>query len=427
MSDKRTAPTRGSAGRETWLDVAKGACILLVVLWHVVTKWYLDVAWHSALPFPGFWGGLGTQLLPLRMPVFFAVSGVLAASAVQRSWPELLRSRVAKFAALYVLWVVIQTMLFWPVPGFGTAHARSVGELVEQVTVSPTNLWYLYALALYFVLARLVRRVPTGVVLAVAAGVATAVSAGLISGGENRWQVLQNFLFFALGLRCHPQIRSFAHSVRLRTVALAVGGFAVVAVAMQALDASGWVGVWTGASLLAVLVGVSLAALASRYDVAPVRGLEQLGARTLPLYVLHLPVVALVDALLDGPLERVLPTGTVAAAVAPVMVTAVVVVISLSAYRVLGAVGLGRLFDPLSGGSASVDAVGEAGRRLPHRGGDRREVDAALAGVGHGDAGEREAVVVEDRGGHGREARGDLAVLGREPALPGLAEDDAQR
>ncbi|MEV4522046.1 hypothetical protein AB0J77_17600 [Micromonospora tulbaghiae] len=48
--------TEGNAppdGRVVWADVAKGACIVLVVLWHVVVKDYLRIDWRVGLPVPG--------------------------------------------------------------------------------------------------------------------------------------------------------------------------------------------------------------------------------------------------------------------------------------------------------------------------------------------------------------------------------------
>lgn len=86
MDTARTAPQAGAAPivtrervawadsatreRVAWADSAKGACILLVVLWHVVIKHYRRIDWHDAARIPGAWGTLGEQLLPLRMPLF---------------------------------------------------------------------------------------------------------------------------------------------------------------------------------------------------------------------------------------------------------------------------------------------------------------------------------------------------------------------
>ena len=118
-----SAPERPPRSRESWADVAKGACILLVVLWHVITKHYLQVDWRLAVPLPGAWGLLGEQLLPLRMPLFFAISGMFAAGAVSRSWRVLARSKVAKFGYLYAVWLLIHTAVLTLVPDFDTARA----------------------------------------------------------------------------------------------------------------------------------------------------------------------------------------------------------------------------------------------------------------------------------------------------------------
>jgi uncharacterized membrane protein YcfT len=55
-------------------------------------------------------------MLTLRMPLFFTISGMLAASAVHRSWRVLGRGKVAKFLYLYVLWFLIHAGLLALVP-----------------------------------------------------------------------------------------------------------------------------------------------------------------------------------------------------------------------------------------------------------------------------------------------------------------------
>src|SRR5262245_4164499 len=72
--------------RMVWPDVAKGVCILLVVLWHTVNKHYLQVDWRIGGPVPALWGFVGDQLMTLRMPLFFTISGMFAVSAFHRPW-----------------------------------------------------------------------------------------------------------------------------------------------------------------------------------------------------------------------------------------------------------------------------------------------------------------------------------------------------
>jgi hypothetical protein len=62
VGETKEATRAGS--RVAWADVAKGVCILLVVLWHVIMKHYLQIQWRVAGPIPGAWGAFSEQLLP---------------------------------------------------------------------------------------------------------------------------------------------------------------------------------------------------------------------------------------------------------------------------------------------------------------------------------------------------------------------------
>lgn len=335
--------------RELWPDVAKGLCIVLVVLWHVVTKHHADVEWSSD-QVPTAWSFAMAQLLPLRMPLFFAVSGVFAASAVAASWRTLLRQRCGRFGALYALWLLIHTAVLALTPDFDTARARNVGELAEQLLISPTNLWYLYALALYFLVAKLTSRVPAAWLLPVAFAVSAAASAGLVPAGGNRWQVLQNLVFFLAALRLRGPLRRWAERATMAHAAAALVVFVGASGAMGVWDLRGVFGVWTVVSGTAVLFGVAGVAVLARRVPRGARALAWLGARTLPIYVLHLPLLAVVDRALDGLGGSLVPSGAVglvAAAVEPLVLTALLVTLCLLLHRGLLAVGLGRMFDPV--------------------------------------------------------------------------------
>ena len=98
-----TAP----APRVGWPDVAKGICILLVVLWHVVTKVVVGIPGAGAVT--DAWVMLNAQLLPLRIPLFFLVSGMFAARAVLAGDGASWRRRAGRLALLYLVWVLFQT------------------------------------------------------------------------------------------------------------------------------------------------------------------------------------------------------------------------------------------------------------------------------------------------------------------------------
>ncbi|NJI58145.1 acyltransferase family protein [Microbacterium oxydans] len=333
-----TAP----APRVGWPDVAKGICILLVVLWHVVTK--VAVGIPGAGPVTDAWVMLNAQLLPLRIPLFFLVSGMFAARAVFAASGGSWRRRAGRLALLYLVWVLIQTVVLALTPEFDTARATSGWELLAQLTISPTNLWYLLALAVYLTVGRLTRGLPTVAVLSVAFVIAAVAGAGLLPDLGNLWQLVQNLFFFLVGLRLRAIVERFA---RLSGVGVAVAlaaGYAGALAVVSVLGIRLVPGTWPLLCLVAVAFGVSLSVLLDRHVEVVARPLRWIGRRTLPIYVLHMMPLALIDAGLHAAGWRTTP---VLEAVGPLLLTAVVVAICLALHALLVRCGLAALFDPL--------------------------------------------------------------------------------
>lgn len=326
---------RPANNRLDWADVAKGACIVLVVLWHVIMKDYLQIDWRVGTPFPGAWGTVGEQLLPLRMPLFFAISGFFAANAVGRPWRVLGRSKVAKFLYLYGLWLCIHTALLSLAPDFNTEKAHGVLHFLEQLTITPSNLWYLQALAIYFVIAKLSRPVPPLVVLAAAFLLSATAAAELVATPGDRGGLYQNLVFFLAGLYGKQLIQRVAEAASwLRFAAVAVPYMGLLAV-IHRFDAKTWFGLWPAVSFVAIFLGVTLASLAARW--APLtRAVTNIGRQTLPIYVIHMPVLALLHLLFVDVFSS--PGGSVQlalSAIEPAVMTAAVVAICLLLYRFL--------------------------------------------------------------------------------------------
>ncbi|NJC12601.1 putative membrane protein YcfT [Micromonospora profundi] len=338
------AAAPAASGRVRWADAAKGVCIILVVAWHVIVKDYLQIDWHLDVPVPGLWGALGEQFLPLRMPLFFTISGVFAANAVTRPWRRVARSRVAGLLYLYALWLLIHTVVLAAAPDFPTDRATSARGLLEQLTITPSNLWYLYALALYFTLAKVTRRVPRALVLVPAAVLSAVAAAGLLNTPGNRAGLYQNLVFFLAGLHLRPLIEEWAATATRRRLVLTCGAYTVVLVAMAAAGAQRWFGVWPVVSVVAVAFGVTAAARLCRWRVLG-DWLATLGRITLPIYVIHMPVLALLHRLLHSPVSGLGRIGQGLVVLGyPIVLTGLVIGLSLAIHRWLLAVRAGWLF-----------------------------------------------------------------------------------
>ena len=140
--------------RVDWVDVAKGICIVMVVMMHStlgVEKAVGEISW------------LGTVVefaRPFRMPDFFLIAGLFLASRIDAPWRLYFDRKVLHFAYCYVLWLTIQ--FAFKAPGLvGEVGWEGLGREYLTAFVDPWGtLWFIYHLALFFVVTRLLKNVP---------------------------------------------------------------------------------------------------------------------------------------------------------------------------------------------------------------------------------------------------------------------------
>ncbi|WP_065649054.1 acyltransferase family protein [Pantoea eucrina] len=198
-----------------WINTLKGACILLVVLYHTVlpgfetTIKYLSAGWFPA----EIWVQFNTVLSPLRMPAFFFVSGLLATNGIlNRSWKQVFTSRITNLFYLYILWGFIQ---WWSIVGISTeitgqrisqnlnaAYAGSLLEFLKLTFMAMSTSWYLYGLAIYFLCAKIFHR--QKMALLIVAVVLNYLAVEKIIPYWGPQSVAQYFLFFLLGAFWSP-------------------------------------------------------------------------------------------------------------------------------------------------------------------------------------------------------------------------------
>ncbi|GAA2464784.1 CapA family protein [Agromyces soli] len=338
-------PAGPAAPRETWGDVVKGVLIVLVVFWHVVMKSYLEVDWQLGVPIPGAWGLLADLIWPSLMPLFLLVSGYFAARAFTRPWAAVLRPRVVRFLYLYLLWSLIHAAALWAFPDFPTLVPRGVAEFVEAVTISPPNTWYLFALALYFLVAKGLARVSPWLVVGAAAVLSVVVAAGYLEIVSNRGSLLFNLTFFLLGLHLAPHVRRLAGRVRPVRLALLGAGYLAVFAAMRLTGSETVPGVWPLVSVVGVAFGLAAAPAFARIPMLG-PGAAWLGRRSLAIYLLHMPLLAVADVVLAEWLSLASrPVQLAAAAALPPVLTAVLVAACVGLERVLVRGGARWLFD----------------------------------------------------------------------------------
>ncbi|GJD76830.1 hypothetical protein NBEOAGPD_0031 [Methylobacterium gregans] len=203
-----------------WVEIAKGLCIGLVVLMHAT------LGLEDALGERGYAHAIADFAQPFRMPTFFALSGLFLGRALASDWRPFLERRVFHYLYFYTLWLLIQEVIRFPHLGGGTL-AGTLSHVAWSYVEPFSTLWFLYALALFALVTRLVEGVAAPVVLGVALGLAGSdVTTG--------WHILDvacdTYLFFYAGYRLAPQIRAFGARMRARPALAAgvTGGWLVV-------------------------------------------------------------------------------------------------------------------------------------------------------------------------------------------------------
>jgi fucose 4-O-acetylase-like acetyltransferase len=92
---------------------------------------------------------------------------------------------------------------------------------------------------------------------------------------------------------------------------------------------------WPAISLVAVFLGVTLASLATRWT-ALTTAVTAIGRQTLPIYVMHMPILALLHAATVNAISGAGPAAQwTAAALEPAAMTAVVVAVCLALHKIL--------------------------------------------------------------------------------------------
>jgi len=230
----REPDRRPTGSRMDWVDVAKGLCILLVVLMHATLGVEKAVGTETSLHAFIDWAR------PFRMPDFFLISGLFLAARIDRPWRSYLDTKVVHFAYFYVLWLTIQFALKAPGMVQENGAAQTLLDYATSFVVPFGTLWFIYLLAIYFVVTKLLEPVPKWLVLAVAAALhVLAPESGVFIVDE----FTNRFVFFYSGYALAPLVLAFAE--RLKT--MPHGPMAAALVMWAVLNA---IGVQSGAALV---------------------------------------------------------------------------------------------------------------------------------------------------------------------------------
>jgi fucose 4-O-acetylase-like acetyltransferase len=238
-----------------------------------------------------------------------------------------------------VVWLLVYFVVYRLETETDANRTDDLHDLLGELLWAETSMWFLYALGVYFLVAKLLAPLPAPVVL----GAATALA--LWSGWSgieynNKLSVLSHFAFFVLG-------SSFPEAVRRcgdlsGPVLWRLGGAYVAVFTGLQLTGLPWSVTLVGAGLVGIPLGLgAMAKVAAQPRIGP--ALAWIGQRTLRVYVLHFAVIL---AVYHSPL-MITSTGLgglLVAVLLPLVATAVVTATCLLLYELMVVHGCQHLF-----------------------------------------------------------------------------------
>ncbi len=265
--------------RIRWLDSCRGVAILLVVLLHAGEALRITVG-----PTPGV-DQFNLFLEPFRMPVLMFLSGVLLPQSMAKSGRKYFVGKLSKVAWPYVLWSLII------LTASGDLSSTAVTQVFHH---SPTYLWYLWFILVFYALAYPLRRVPP-LLIAV-----TGVGASFMFTDGSRPETMAFLLaFFFFGAWSARHLREIAGIVGNRWV-LAVAGACAVTVGV--LNVAGLEVLYQGEFAWGVAGALVVVCwFFPRLPAGRVTGtLEFVGRYSIVFYVAHLGPIMITLALADA-------------------------------------------------------------------------------------------------------------------------------
>jgi uncharacterized membrane protein YcfT len=201
-------------GRVDWVDYAKGICIILVVMMHST----LGV--EKAVGHTGYIHDFIEWAKPFRMPDFFLISGLFLAQRIDIPWRRYLDSKVLHFVYFYVLWMLIQFAMKGPGIAMEQGIAAALTEFALGFVQPFGTLWFIYLLAIFFVVTKVLKDVPPLMVFVAAA----LLQMLLLHTG---WLVIDEFasryVFFFTGYWLAPMILRMADQLWTRNAFALMG------------------------------------------------------------------------------------------------------------------------------------------------------------------------------------------------------------
>lgn len=287
--------------RMAWIDVAKGGSIMLVVLMHVSSWYAASVDADGAR----FWTIFSMVSAPVRMPLFFFVSGFLAVGALNKPLSASF-CKTAGLFFLYIFWTGLFLARTWHPALRNGMDAPALNDYLASLLL-PTVFWYIWALPVFYLIAWTAHRWlgRSSIFLLLPAAVLALAYAPIVDATQNMFSpplapamidsVTSNFIWFLCGIHLRDRWLDMIAAADIRYAVIGCGAYAlIIGLCMKA-------GIDPKAMKL-LAAPVALFSCAQVFGLVRLNGMTaaffaHVGRMTLPVYIFHIFGIAVMSAL----------------------------------------------------------------------------------------------------------------------------------
>ncbi|WP_120337999.1 acyltransferase family protein [Cryobacterium soli] len=329
--------------RLAWIDTARAFCVVAVVLYHFLI-WNRESLTHGLGPFDEQWDQVTAVLSRVRIPVLLALSGLLFASGFSQGWRKGILAVGANYY-LYFVWLSMYFIFYSSIGVTGLPHGvNDLRSYVSQLLRPETTLWYVFALGVYVGAVMVLKMcgVPYWAVYFLSLLAWFIGTFGTVEMAAGK--ILRNFVFFAIGLYASKTLRKIGDAGIYWALAFIALFSLLTFVGINSRDP-----ILFPILLLAAGITAIPAVFSSFGQLAKVKLVSAIGSfvgsRTLPIYVLHVPLLAVVSLIATETTQLGALAGTKAGDISiPLVATVLVVAISCLLHVVLARIPGNPLF-----------------------------------------------------------------------------------
>lgn len=319
--------------RIVYFDMMRGLIVLLVVIYHAC-------CWGYAAPdqSPAVYARVNTVLANIRMPLLMIISGYLIHGLSKKGRAQV-SDRVMQLVWLYALWMPVNLVMHLACAGVGYGVGDALAKMPYEWVNPTTEMWFIWCLGVYTIAAYAIRAAPmVAIVALLMLANAATYQFGWFSDQIAGTLVPRMSLFFFGGVFFHRQIRDFVSAgfsvrVLLALIAATIG----VHYAENVLHERHGVNMLQGMESVLVSALVMYACKLLTMTKGLAEGIGEIGQKTLPIYLAHVPLILAFRGLLDG------WRGPTAYAV-PFALVVMVIAGALLLQRIAEAAGVGWLY-----------------------------------------------------------------------------------